>query len=737
MTTSLMPEGRQRYFNNDGTPCAGGKLWTYAAGTTALKTTYADEAGTVPNTNPITLDAKGEAVIYWSGAYKVDLKQADGTQVTGYPVDHFNTDPAGLWGLVATLATALGATMLGWLQAGAGAVLRTIADKFKETISVKDFGAKGDGATNDTAAIAKADAYAASIGANLFFPAGTYMADALTATTSWRGERKSTIKYRGTSNVDLVTADGVDNIEFQCLELDGAVSADPGAWSAANYDAFTGATGLTIANCEGASVVRCRAKNTRQHGFRLLSTTNALLDRCTTNRSRGNFGDGFYMNSTIGTMVRNCRAYDFTRIGFVFDTFGTDPKTGYHNNITACSAEYGHDCSLLYGGAEYNAGLWAENSAHFNIDGFTAKRMDRAFARGVVLTTGIQNNGVVGAAATYNACNITCEDTAIGLIAYSLGTFPVAVNVTNLKAYKVYQGVAFTANNPTDSFECTSAYVDIDFTVNPNVTTAYGYGVKPGLSGKPSISFVDCTVAHTNEDLSKLTSYGTSSAVTDVGQWTGDPLHNGAHITVRNLKNAAGGPVWINNAYRQPNDTEISNTYVRMPYAGELWTGSMRLDNCRVHSAMLGEGTSSKTELIDCTIEGLTHVGGDSVAVKGGSASFATADDFLWLFATPTDKRPAIIVSDFLFKKDIAANGKCMRIGFAGTFKCTALLNDVQFYNTSGTATAGPCLAYSPGTGQIIFNNVLKDATVTNIYDYDSGGNPGATYAGVADATFH
>jgi hypothetical protein len=41
----------------------------------------------------VPLDAKGEAVIYWSGAYKVDLKQADGQQVTGYPVDNLKTGP--------------------------------------------------------------------------------------------------------------------------------------------------------------------------------------------------------------------------------------------------------------------------------------------------------------------------------------------------------------------------------------------------------------------------------------------------------------------------------------------------------------------------------------------------------------------------------------------------------------------------------------------------------------------
>lgn len=109
LVTALMPEGRQRYYNNDGTPCAGGQLSTFAAGTTAPKATYADAAGTVPNPTTITLDAKGEAVVYWSGAYKVALFQADGTQVTGYPVDNINTDPAGLLDLL----TGAGADKIG------------------------------------------------------------------------------------------------------------------------------------------------------------------------------------------------------------------------------------------------------------------------------------------------------------------------------------------------------------------------------------------------------------------------------------------------------------------------------------------------------------------------------------------------------------------------------------------------------------------------------------------------
>lgn len=73
---SLIANGRQQYFGNDGNPLVGGKLYTYLAGTTTPKVTYQDADGTVPNTNPIILDARGEAQVFWSGSYKVTLKDS-------------------------------------------------------------------------------------------------------------------------------------------------------------------------------------------------------------------------------------------------------------------------------------------------------------------------------------------------------------------------------------------------------------------------------------------------------------------------------------------------------------------------------------------------------------------------------------------------------------------------------------------------------------------------------------
>lgn len=73
-----------------------------------------------------------------------------------------------------------------FLQAGTGAVQRTVDSKLKDVVSVKDFGAVGDGVANDTTAIQAAIDYASTTGKTVYFPAGTYKA--VPATDSvWEG----------------------------------------------------------------------------------------------------------------------------------------------------------------------------------------------------------------------------------------------------------------------------------------------------------------------------------------------------------------------------------------------------------------------------------------------------------------------------------------------------------------------------------------------------------------------
>jgi hypothetical protein len=61
MAVFLSPVGGVgwQFFDNSGNPLSGGKLETYAAGTTTPLVTYTTVAGNVAHTNPIVLDSAG------------------------------------------------------------------------------------------------------------------------------------------------------------------------------------------------------------------------------------------------------------------------------------------------------------------------------------------------------------------------------------------------------------------------------------------------------------------------------------------------------------------------------------------------------------------------------------------------------------------------------------------------------------------------------------------------------
>jgi len=71
-------------FDSNGDPLAGGKLYTYYAGTTTAKTTWTDYTKATPNSNPVVLDSAGRASVWidtTDGAYKFVLKDSDGVSL--------------------------------------------------------------------------------------------------------------------------------------------------------------------------------------------------------------------------------------------------------------------------------------------------------------------------------------------------------------------------------------------------------------------------------------------------------------------------------------------------------------------------------------------------------------------------------------------------------------------------------------------------------------------------------
>jgi len=262
MAVLLSPVGgvAAQFFDNNGKPLSGGKLFTYAAGSTTPAATFTSSLGITAHTNPIVLDAAGrvpggeiwltDGIIYKfvlqtstnvliatydnivginSNFVNFTVQQEIQTATAGQTVFNLNTmqyqpgtnslsvfvdgvnqyGPGAQFAYVETDATTVtfvsglhvgasvkfttaaqttgnatdasvvaftgfknqigtvqnladddGSDWIGFEPAGAGAVARSVQDKLRETVSAKDFGAVGDGVTDDTAAINNAITFA-------------------------------------------------------------------------------------------------------------------------------------------------------------------------------------------------------------------------------------------------------------------------------------------------------------------------------------------------------------------------------------------------------------------------------------------------------------------------------------------------------------------------------------------------------------------------------------------------
>lgn len=90
MTVSISPPMFLQFFapNNTGAPAAGYKLFTYQSGTSVKQNTWIDSTQTVPNSNPIILDANGRASVWTdvSLTYKYVVAPPNDTDPPGSPI---------------------------------------------------------------------------------------------------------------------------------------------------------------------------------------------------------------------------------------------------------------------------------------------------------------------------------------------------------------------------------------------------------------------------------------------------------------------------------------------------------------------------------------------------------------------------------------------------------------------------------------------------------------------------
>lgn len=177
----------QQFFDTFGEPLDAGYIYIGESGQnpqTSPIAVYWDEAGTIPaaqplrTTNGYLVRGGTPARIYVNDIdYSITVRTTNGLLVfTALAVSSVSYND---------LAESSGSSLIGFIQSGSGAVARTVQSKSRDIVSVKDFGAVGNGIADDTAEIALT--LAESTGA--YFPDGTYLytgdIDALFANPIW------------------------------------------------------------------------------------------------------------------------------------------------------------------------------------------------------------------------------------------------------------------------------------------------------------------------------------------------------------------------------------------------------------------------------------------------------------------------------------------------------------------------------------------------------------------------
>ena len=247
--------------------------FTATQGQTVFTLTNFDYA---PGTNNLAVFVNGSKQV--SGTNYTETNVNTVTFTTGLNVG----DVVEFLSNLSVAAGTIYATDINYNEGATGAVTRTLESKLQESVSVKDFGAIGNGIADDTAAI-QAAISAVSLGGTVFVPTGTYVVSSTlnVSNINFVGNGYSTV-IKPTSAVTTV------------ISLNGtAYAAIAGVtWRSTVSDIFI--DGSSTTNATGI----------------LIGTTptsgNYLISNVAVNLFAGGSGKGIQLAEAIWTRVENC-----------------------------------------------------------------------------------------------------------------------------------------------------------------------------------------------------------------------------------------------------------------------------------------------------------------------------------------------------------------------------------------------------------------------------------------------
>tara|TARA_R100001198_G_scaffold96694_1_gene87870 strand:+ start:156 stop:2399 length:2244 start_codon:yes stop_codon:yes gene_type:complete len=298
--------------------------------------------------------------VYIDGVYQ----QKDGYSVSG-TVLTFSVAPPNLSTIEVMVATvqAVGSTssdLVSYTPAGTGAVATTVQTKLRETVSVKDFGAVGDGEKDDTAAIQAAIDSLGNSGGTVLIPVGTYLISStlnLTKKTTLTGEGGyflnqysntdftvggTTIKLKTGSNTDMLKVQvdsasigddyrshcSIRNIQFFGNRSEAQLPSTRDNNTSGNGIVLSGVRYVTF---ENVIVIKCAEDGivvqSHDYGSGAISSNNLLIRGCSllSNYGKGISaagGDSVMLGCNIGYngssgisasgfgLINNCLVWD-------------------------------------------------------------------------------------------------------------------------------------------------------------------------------------------------------------------------------------------------------------------------------------------------------------------------------------------------------------------------------------------------------------------------------------------